>query len=90
LVPIAAIPSKKAVPHETANWGTTFDTAVGPMLDPNYPNRFLNASVPAGQNIQFKFIKIAANGTVTWESGANHSYTVPTSGAGSVNVIWQN
>jgi hypothetical protein len=75
---------------ELGNWGTTFDTAIGPMLDPNYPNWFLNASVPAGQNIQFKFIKIATNGTVTWENGANHSYTVPTSGTGSINVTWQN
>ena len=74
---------------ELGNWGTTFDTAIGPMLDPNYPNWFLNVSVPAGQTIQFKFIKIAANGTVTWESGANHTYTVPTSGTGFVNVNWQ-
>jgi len=74
---------------ELGNWGTTFDTAVGPMLAPNYPNWFLNASVPAGTVIQFKFIKIAANGTVTWENGANHQYTVPTSGTGSVNVGWQ-
>jgi len=75
---------------ELGNWGTTFDTAIGPMLAPNYPNWFLNASVPAGATIQFKFIKIAANGTVTWEGGSNHSYTVPTSGTGFVNVTWQN
>jgi glycosidase len=74
---------------ELGNWGTTFDTAVGPMLDPNYPNWFLNTSMPAGANIQFKFIKIAANGTVTWENGSNHQYTVPTSGTGFVNVNWQ-
>jgi hypothetical protein len=74
---------------ELGNWGTTFDTAVGPMLDPNYPNWFLNVSVPAGQNIQFKFIKIASNGAVTWENGANHSYTVPASGTGYVTVNWQ-
>jgi hypothetical protein len=74
---------------ELGNWGTTFDTAVGPMLPPNYPNWFLNASVPAGTAIQFKFIKIAANGSVTWENGANHQYSVPTSGTGSVNVNWQ-
>ena len=67
---------------ELGQWGTTFDTAVGPMLDPNNPNWFLNVSVPAGQTIQFKFLKIAADGTVTWEGGANHSYTVPTSGGG--------
>jgi glycosidase len=75
---------------ELGQWGTTFDTAIGPMLDPNYPNWFLNVSLPAGQNVQFKFIKIAANGAVTWENGSNHQYTVPTSGTGYVTVTWQN
>jgi len=74
---------------ELGNWGTTFDSAVGPMLAPNYPNWFLNASVPAGTTVSFKFIKIAGNGAVTWENGNNHTYTVPTSGTGSVNVNWQ-
>jgi glycosidase len=74
---------------ELGNWGTTFDTAVGPMLDPNYPNWFLNASLPAGAQVQFKFIKIAANGSVTWENGANHQYTVPSGGTGYVTVNWQ-
>jgi hypothetical protein len=74
---------------ELGNWNTTWDGAVGPMLTPNYPNWFLNVSVPAGRSVQFKFIKIAANGAVTWENGANHTYTVPTSGTGFVNVNWQ-
>jgi glycosidase len=74
---------------ELGNWATTWDGAVGPMLPPNYPNWFLNVSVPAGQTIQFKFIKIAANGSVTWEAGSNHTYTVPTTGTGFVNVNWQ-
>jgi glycosidase len=74
---------------ELGSWGTTWDTAIGPMLDPNYPNWFLNTSMPAGTNIQFKFIKIASDGTVTWENGSNHTYTVPSSGTGSVNVNWQ-
>jgi len=74
---------------ELGNWGTTFDTAIGPMLDPNYPNWFLNASLPAGATVQFKFIKIAANGAVTWENGSNHQYTVPSSGTGFVTVNWQ-
>lgn len=74
---------------ELGNWSTTWDGAVGPMLAPNYPNWFLNASVPAGTTIQFKFIKIAANGAVTWEAGSNHSYTVPSSGTGFVTVNWQ-
>ncbi|HEU4594786.1 MAG TPA: alpha-amylase family glycosyl hydrolase [Pyrinomonadaceae bacterium] len=74
---------------ELSNWATTWDAAVGPMLTPNYPNWFINASVPAGKTIQFKFIKIAAGGAVTWEAGANHSYTVPSTGTGFVNVNWQ-
>ena len=74
---------------ELGAWSTTWDGAVGPMLTPNYPNWFLTASVPAGQTIQFKFIKIAAGGAVTWENGSNHTYAVPTSGTGFVNVNWQ-
>jgi glycosidase len=74
---------------ELSNWNSTWDGAVGPMLTPNYPNWFLNVSVPAGKTIQFKFIKIAANGTVTWENGSNHTYTVPASGVGFTNVNWQ-
>jgi glycosidase len=74
---------------ELGIWGTTFDTAVGPVLDPNYPNWFLNASLPAGAAVQFKFIKIASNGAVTWENGANHQYTVPTTGTGFVTANWQ-
>jgi glycosidase len=74
---------------ELGAWSTTWDGAVGPMLTPNYPNWFLTASMPAGQTIQFKFIKIAGGGGVTWENGSNHTYTVPTSGTGFVNVNWQ-
>ncbi|HXQ70607.1 MAG TPA: carbohydrate-binding module family 20 domain-containing protein, partial [Pyrinomonadaceae bacterium] len=74
---------------ELGNWATTWDGAVGPLLTPNYPNWFNVVSVPAGQTIQFKFIKIAANGAVTWEAGSNHQYTVPASGTGFVNVNWQ-
>jgi len=74
---------------ELGNWGTAFQTAVGPMLAPNYPNWFLNVSLPAGQTVQFKFIDIQSSGNVVWENGANHTYTVPTSGTGSVNVSWQ-
>jgi glycosidase len=74
---------------ELGGWGTTFDTAIGPMLPPSYPNWFLNVALPAGATVQFKFIKIAANGAVTWEAGSNHQYTVPTTGTGFVNGNWQ-
>lgn len=68
----------------------TRDAAVGPMLAPNAPTWFIDASAPAGVAIQFQFAKIAADGTVTsMEIGPSHSFTVPTSGVGSVTVGWQ-
>jgi glycosidase len=74
---------------ELGNWSTTWDGAVGPLLAPNYPNWFINAAMPAGVTIQYKFIKIAADGAVTWENGPNHTFSVPTSGTASVGVKWQ-
>jgi len=74
---------------ELGNWGMTFQTAVGPMLAPNYPDWFLNVSLPAGQTVEFKFIDIRSDGSVQWEGGANHSFQVPGSGTSSVNVTWQ-
>jgi glycosidase len=74
---------------ELGNWGTTTTTAIGPLNDPNYPNWFVMASVPACWNIQFKFIIIRSDGSVQWENGSNHSYTAPCSGTGYVNVNWQ-
>jgi glycosidase len=76
---------------ELGNWATAKQTAIGPMLTTasTYPNWWLTVGVPAGRTVQFKFIKIQANGAVTWENGANHSYAVPTSGVGNVNVNWQ-
>jgi glycosidase len=74
---------------ELGGGATTRDAAVGPMLSPNPPTWFIDASVPAGTPIQFKFAKIAANGTVTASENGSHSYTVPTSGVGSVTVSWQ-
>ena len=67
----------------------TRDAAVGPMLYPNPPTWFIDASVPSGTPIQFKFVKIAANGTVTSSENGLHAYTVPTSGVGTVTVNWQ-
>lgn len=73
---------------ELGNWGTTFDTAIGPMLHPNAHSWFINAAMPAGTRIQFKFIKIDSNGGVTFETGANHVYQIPSEGVGHVNVNW--
>jgi len=46
------------------------------------------ASVPAGANIQYKFFIKKADGSIVWEGGSNHTYTVPASETGSVSVAW--
>lgn len=76
---------------ELGNWSTTRSGAVGAMLTTagTYPNWWLTVAVPAGRTLQFKFIRIRADGTVTWENGANHVVTTPVSGVGNVNVNWQ-
>ena len=76
---------------ELGNWSTTTTGAVGAMLTnaSTYPNWWLTVSVPAGKTLQFKAIRIRADGSVTWEAGANHSYTVPASGVGNVSINWQ-
>ena len=56
------------------------------MLNPNYPEWFLPVSIPAGTQIEFKFIKKDANGTVTWESGENRVITSSSSSAGSIDT----
>ncbi|UNK19321.1 alpha-amylase family glycosyl hydrolase [Paenibacillus sp. N3/727] len=74
---------------EMGNWEPA--KAIGPIYNQviySYPTWYYDVSVPAGKTIEFKFLK--KNGsTVTWEGGANHSFTAPTSGTATVNVNWQ-
>lgn len=46
---------------------------------------------PAGEVIQYKYINVASDGTVTWEKDPNHTYTVPATCATAVTVSnsWQ-
>jgi glycosidase len=74
---------------ELGNWDA--NKAIGAMFNQvvyKYPSWYYDVSVPAGTTIQFKYLK--KNGsTVTWESGSNHSYTVPSNATGTVTVNWQ-
>lgn len=47
------------------------------MLTPEYPVWFLPVSVPAGANLEFKFVRVDQLGNVTWESGSNRVLTAP-------------
>lgn len=74
---------------ELGNWDP--NKAIGPFFNQiitTYPTWYYDVSVPAGTTLEFKFIK--KNGAVvTWEGGANHSFTTPSSGVGTVQVNWQ-
>ncbi|KAK4866313.1 hypothetical protein LT330_008654 [Penicillium expansum] len=48
---------------------------------------FVTVTLPVGTSFTYKFIRVASDGTVTWESDPNLSYTVPaTCGTTAVTV----
>ncbi|MFD3739953.1 carbohydrate-binding module family 20 domain-containing protein [Streptomyces sp. NPDC058629] len=60
-------------------------------LDPaTYPVWKLDVSLPAGTSFAYKYVRKDANGNVTWESGANRTATVPTSGKVTLTAdVWR-
>jgi glycosidase len=75
---------------ELGNWATTWNDAIGPITIPAAGSGLQTVSVPAGAAVQFKFLVLHSDGTVTWENGANHSYAIPSTGVGTAAVRWQN
>ena len=76
---------------ELGSWDQ--DKCTEALLNPNYLEWFLPVSVPAGTEIQFKFIKKDANGNVMWESGDNRVITSSSLSAGTVDTevyTWRN
>ncbi|MET7306582.1 carbohydrate-binding module family 20 domain-containing protein [Streptomyces sp. NPDC005134] len=69
------------------NWNT--DSAL--KLDPaTYPVWKLDVSMPAGASFEYKYVRKDASGAVTWESGANRTATVPSSGKVSLSSdVWR-
>jgi len=64
-------------------------SATGPLLAvPGAASSwFINTALPGGAQIQFTFFQMLADGTIVPE-GITHSYTVPSSGVGSIAVNW--
>ncbi|USZ66962.1 alpha-amylase family glycosyl hydrolase [Halorussus salilacus] len=76
--------------HELGDWDT--DRAVGPFFNRvvhEYPDWYFDVNVPAGTDIEFKFVKIADDGSVTWESGSNRTYTTPADSTGEYVGEWR-
>ncbi|WP_432103029.1 carbohydrate-binding module family 20 domain-containing protein [Streptomyces sp. bgisy091] len=60
-------------------------------LDPaTYPVWKLDVALPAGTSFEYKYLRKDANGNVTWESGANRTATVPSSGKVTLTAdVWR-
>ncbi|MEU8701687.1 carbohydrate-binding module family 20 domain-containing protein [Streptomyces sp. NPDC048680] len=69
------------------NW----NPAAALKLDPaTYPVWKLEVSLPAGTSFEYKYVRKDASGNVTWESGANRTATVPSSGkAALTGDVWR-
>ncbi|WLQ43447.1 carbohydrate-binding module family 20 domain-containing protein [Streptomyces laculatispora] len=69
------------------NW----NPAAALKLDPaTYPVWKLDVSLPAGTSFEYKYVRKDASGNVTWESGANRTGTVPSSGkAALTGDVWR-
>ncbi|MEU2247340.1 carbohydrate-binding module family 20 domain-containing protein [Streptomyces sp. NPDC019224] len=69
------------------NW----NPASAPKLDPaTYPVWKLDVNMPAGTTFEYKYVRKDASGNVTWESGANRTATVPSSGKVTLTAdVWR-
>nr|WTB30701.1 alpha-amylase family glycosyl hydrolase [Streptomyces sp. NBC_00830] len=69
------------------NW----NTGSALKLDPaTYPVWKLDVSMAAGTSFEYKYVRKDASGAVTWESGANRTATVPSSGKVSLTSdVWR-
>jgi hypothetical protein len=73
---------------ELGAWNAQRAMKLAPTAYPTW-----SGSVMLGQNrsVQFKFIKMDSGGNVTWESGANRTYTTPASANGLASGgAWRN
>lgn len=49
----------------------------------------IETKLPAGMQIQYKFIRVSSGGSVTWEGGNNRAYTVPCAVSARVESNWR-
>ncbi|MFJ2441968.1 carbohydrate-binding module family 20 domain-containing protein [Streptomyces sp. NPDC087658] len=69
-----------------SNWNTGSALKLDPAA---YPVWKLDVELPAGTSFAYKYLRKDAAGTVTWESGANRTATVPASGKVVLNDSWR-
>ncbi|MFJ8665690.1 carbohydrate-binding module family 20 domain-containing protein [Streptomyces sp. NPDC093600] len=67
---------------ELGNWSTS---SALKLDSSSYPVWKLDVSLPAGTTFAYKYLRKDASGNVTWETGANRTATVPSSGLVTLN-----
>ena len=80
--------SIKVVGNHSALGSWSAASAV-PLSSATYPMWRATVALPAGTTVQFKYIRVSSDGSVTWESGANRVVTVPASGVLTLNDTWR-
>ncbi len=74
---------------DNAALGAWNPAAALPLSSAAYPLWKLDVTLPAGTSFAYKYVRKDASGTVTWESGANRTATVPASGKVVLNDTWR-
>lgn len=68
------------------NWAPAAAVALSPA---SYPVWKGTVALPAGTAFEYKYVRKNSDGSVTWESGANRTATVPASGQVTLNDTWR-
>ncbi|KAF7165728.1 hypothetical protein CNMCM5623_009828 [Aspergillus felis] len=73
---------------QLSNWDTSSAIALsaGNYTSSN-PEWYVTVTLPIGTSFQYKFFKKESDGSITWESDPNRSYTVPTGCAGTTVTV---
>ncbi len=68
------------------NWAPASAVA---LSSANYPVWSAAVNLPSGTTFQYKYLKKNSDGSVTWESDPNRSYTTGTGATSTINDSWR-
>ncbi len=71
---------------ELGGWDPAKAVALSPT---SYPVWKATVSLPAGTAVSYKYVKKNPDGSVTWESDPNRSFTTPSGGAVTRDDTWR-
>ncbi|MFI7056320.1 carbohydrate-binding module family 20 domain-containing protein [Streptosporangium canum] len=72
--------------EELGGWDPAKAVALSPS---SYPVWKATVSLPAGTAVSYKYVKKNPDGSVTWESDPNRSFTTPSGGAVTRDDTWR-